>query len=173
LLAFDVDTTIELQRWTNWLDENDRAALDRMQLQYSRPGFLKRWLVYLPVIWFPLAQPVLESFLKQAEPTSGKLLIKLGATLVSLLSASYLLRSAAVLLVVYLLWLLWFYSSSARQVARQRLSGFAQLRQTQLEPSLEDSVRAPYEHLSTALQELGDRLERERELLEEELASTS
>ncbi|MBI3467385.1 MAG: hypothetical protein HY000_30620, partial [Planctomycetes bacterium] len=170
LLSPDLDMPSELQRWSEWLDENDRQTLDGLQERYRRPGFLKRWLVYLPLLWFPLVQPVLETSLKQPELTKGGFLKGLGLTLVSLLSAGYLLRSAAVLLIVYGLWLLWFYSSSARQVARQRLTSFASLKDSLLVPSLQDKLKAPYEHLADSLQAISDRLTRETERLEEQLA---
>ena len=171
LLVVDVDADAELERWSSWLDDNDRKTLDDLQTRYGRPGFIKRWLVYLPLLWFPLIQPVLESFLEKPELTKKGLLQGLGLTFVRLLSASYLIRSAIVLLVIYSLWLLWFYSSSARQVARQRLAGFAALRQSVLEPSLEGQLSASYEHLADSLAELRDRLSRQSEMLEEALNS--
>jgi hypothetical protein len=168
-LVVDVDCDTELDRWHGWLDDNDRKTLDALQQRYTRPGILKRWIVYLPLIWFPIAQPVLQKYLEQRELTNSGLVKGVGLTVVSLLSASYLLRSAAVLLVVYCIWLLWFYSSSARQVSRQRLSGFATLRQSTLEPSLQNQLAAPYEHLADTLQELRDRLARQSDLLRESL----
>jgi hypothetical protein len=169
LLGGELDVAAELDGWAGWLDEHDRKALDELQDRYGRPNFVKRWLVYLPLLWFPIVQPVLESFLDKPELTSGKLLQGLALTAVSLLSAGYLLRSAAVLFIIYTMWLLWFYSSSARQVARQRLTGFASLRQSVLEPSLEDRLRAAYDHLADTLRGLSDRLVREAERLEDEL----
>ncbi len=176
LLVVDIDVDIELERWASWLDENDKKTLDQLQERYARPGFLKRWLVYVPLLWFPLIQPVLEIYLKpptldtgQPTLTSGRFLQGVGWTLVSLLSASYLIKSAAVLLIVYTLWLLWFYSSSARQIARLRLTSFAALQQSTLEPSLLGQLSAPYEHLADSLQELADRLARQSDLLREEL----
>jgi hypothetical protein len=171
LLVVDVDADAELQRWSSWLDEQDRKSLDELQNRYTRPGFVKRWLVYLPIIWFPIAQPVLQSFLEKPDLSKTGLLQGLGLTAVRLLSASYLIQSAVVLLVIYSLWLLWFYSSSARQVARQRLAEFAALRQSVLEPSLQGQLAAPYEHLSDSLRELRDRLARQGELLEEAAAA--
>lgn len=167
VLAADLDMKAEMGRWANWLDDNDRKTLDRLQQYYQRPGLVKRWLVYLPLLWFPLAQPVLESYLKQPDPTPGQFLRGLGLTFVSLLSASYILKSAAVLIVVYGIWMLWFYSSSARQVARQRLTGFASLRQTALEPSLVDKLRGPAEHLVDVLQDVAGRLDHQRGVLEQ------
>jgi len=176
LLIVEVDMDAELSRWAAWLDDNDRRTLDALQVRYGRPGLFKRWLVYLPLLWFPLVQPVLESYLRPSQHassagdlSSGRFFQGLGWTIVQLLSASYLLRSAIVLLITYSLWLLWFYASSARQVARQRLSGFAALRQSTLDPSLENQLAAPYEHLSDTLRELNDRLAHQTELLEEEL----
>lgn len=169
LLVVDVDTDAELELWSNWLDENDRKTLDALTQRYGRPGLLKRWLVYLPLLWFPLAQPVLEKYLNQPQLTAGGFFKGLGLTFIQLLGASYLIRSVVVLLVIYGLWLLWFYSSSARQVARQRLTGFATLRKATLEPSLEGQLSAPYEHLADSLQELKDRLTRHSELLDQEL----
>jgi hypothetical protein len=173
LLVVDVDTDAELGLWSNWLDENDRKTLDALTQRYGRPGIVKRWLVYLPLLWFPLAQPVLEKYLNQPELTAGGFFKGLGLTFIQLLGASYLIRSVVVLLVIYGLWLLWFYSSSARQVARQRLTGFAMLRQSTLEPSLQGQLSAPYEHLADSLQGLKDRLARQGELLEEQLGSSA
>jgi hypothetical protein len=172
LLGGELEVADELDQWAGWLDEHDRKALDDLQDRYGRPNFAKRWLVYLPLLWFPIVQPVLESFLNKPELTSGKLLQGLALTAVSLLSAGYLLRSAAVLFIIYTLWLLWFYSSSARQVARQRLTGFAGLRQSVLEPSLADRLRASYDHLADTLRGLRDRLVREAERMEDELGKT-
>lgn len=169
LLSIEVDSDAELDRWHGWLDDNDRQTLEALQQRYTRPGFFKRLIVYLPIIWFPIAQPVLEMYLKQSELTSGGFAKGISWTLVSLLSASYLLRSAAVLLVVYCCWLLWFYASSARQVARHRLSGFTAIRHTKLEPSLQASLGTQYELLADTLQRLDDRLARQSDLLRESL----
>jgi hypothetical protein len=168
-LPADVDCDTELDRWHGWLDDNDRRTLDALQQRYTRPGFLRRWIVYLPLIWFPIAQPVLEMYLRRTELTNSGLLHGLAWTLVSFLSATYLLRTAAVLLVVYGLWLLWFYASSARQVARQRLSGFTTLRQSTLEPSLQSQLAASYEHMADTLRELRDRLAFQSDSLRERL----
>ncbi len=161
LLVVDVDTAAELERWSSWLDDFDRKTLEALEDRYARPGFLKRWLVYLPLFWFPIAQPVLDTYLSDPSLTNQGLLRGIGLTAVRLLSAGYLLKSGVVLLVIYAIWLLWFYSSSARQVARQRLSGFATLRQTTLEPSLLENLSAPYEHLADSLRELHVRLDRQ------------
>jgi hypothetical protein len=168
-LTFDFDCDTELDRWHGWLDDADRRALDALQQRYRRPGLLKRWIVYLPLVWFPIVQPVLEMYLRKTELTSAGLAQGVAWTLVSFLSATYLLRTAAVLLVVYSIWLLWFYSSSARQVARLRLSSFATLRQSTLEPSLQSQLAAPYEHLSDTLQELRDRMAQQSDALRDRL----
>jgi hypothetical protein len=173
LLVVDIDANAELELWSTWLDDNDRKTLDALTQRYGRPGIVKRWFVYLPLIWFPLAQPVLEEYLKQKELTFGAFFKGLGLTFIQLLGASYLIRSVVVLLVIYGLWLLWFYSSSARQVARQRLTGFATLRRSTLGPSLEGQLSAPYEQLADSLRELRDRLTRQRELLDEEIGASS
>jgi hypothetical protein len=169
LLTFEFDGEAEFDRWHGWLDDNDRRTLDGLQQRYTRPGFWRRCIVYLPILWFPILQPVLEKYLAQKELTNSGLAKGFAWTFVSLLSASYLLQSAAVLLVVYSMWLLWFYSSSARQVARQRLSGFGTLRQSTLEPSLQSQLAAPYEHLADLLTELRDRLERQADVIRERL----
>jgi hypothetical protein len=170
-LVVDLDCDIELDRWHGWLDANDRKVFEGLQQRYTRPGLLRRWIVYVPLLWFPLVQPVLQDYLGQRELTNSGLVKGIGLTIVSLLSAGYLLRSAAVLLIVYSCWLLWFYASSARQVARQRLSGFAALRQSTLEPSLQSQLASPYELLSDALRQLHDRLARQSDLLREQLAA--
>jgi hypothetical protein len=166
LLAGEPDVATEMEQWANWLDEHDRKTLEQLQARYRRPGLIRRALVYLPLVWFPLAQPVLKYYLEEKHPTLPDFLRGLGLTFVSLLSASYILQSVVVLLVVYALWLLWFYSSSARQVARQRLTSFTKLRAAILEPSLQDKLRASYEHLADSLEELANRLAEQRELLQ-------
>jgi hypothetical protein len=172
-LTVDFDMDAELERWAGWLDDADRKTLDALQAQYTRPGFLKRWLVYLPLLWFPLAQPIIERFLGQAELTVKGFLQGLGLTVVSLLSAGYLLRSAAVLAVIYAVWLLWFYASSARQVARQRLASFESLRQSTLEPSLQGQLADPYERLADSLQGLRNRIDSLQEALEARLSESA
>jgi hypothetical protein len=167
LVGGEPDTDGLLRQWSDGLDENDRATTAALERHYRRPPFWLRWLVYLPLVWFPFVQPVLETYLRQPELRASGFFRGVALTAVSLLSARYVLQSAAVLLVIYTSWLLGFYASSARQIARRRLADFAALRRSQLFPQLMAELSARFEHLRDLLRSHADRLARLRgELVE-------
>lgn len=155
-----LDAGAIIQRWSEALDEQDRRTGSELQQRYRRPRIWTRWVVYLPLLWFPIAQPILETYLRQPDLRTSGFFRGLALTCVSLLSARYLLQSAAVLSVVYTLWLLWFYASSARQIARRRLTDFGSLRMVHWTPQLAGSLAAGIEYLRDEFRGHADRLSR-------------
>jgi hypothetical protein len=105
---------------------NDRA---------KRGGFLKWCAIVIPLMWFPIVQPILEAFLAAgAEPTSGLTWLKIAYTTVVMLSASHWLKSLGVLAAVYGLVAMAVYAR-ARRAARRQMQ---RLTRSELPPMLRD-----------------------------------
>ncbi len=136
------------------LDHQRQSIVARFGRGYGIIGGVVRCLLTIgALLWFPIAQPMLEAFLHSvARPSPMELLIRF----VEVLSAAYLLQNVTLLLIYFvLLWVILRYHTQ-RRVARLMLR---RKKADAAEPTLDLSVRA-LQWTDTLLDEI--RLSRER-----------
>ena len=106
----------------------DRQAVDSLKLASRSPGWLARALLYATLIWFPLAQPLMEGGLELLAAADGN--AEVGAsvahglyTLVRALRADRLVLGFAVVIGIYVAGLALMYARCVREVRAQRGEG--------------------------------------------------
>jgi GTP-binding protein EngB required for normal cell division len=106
--------------WQRLLLAYEEQLTDHFRDQATGPGFFKRLLIYMPLVWFPFFQPLLIK-ITAMDWTAGLWTVNLKALavlLITLLGSGALLTSAAFLTFFYTLLLMAIYARIARAVQR-------------------------------------------------------
>jgi hypothetical protein len=102
------------------IERMDQQVVDACRAEYRRPGPLGKLLVWLPLLWFPLVQPLVEGLLETVA-AQGMLNTVHGLSLVvRAFGAASLLRGLLIVLLLYVFALAAMYARSLRAVRAAR-----------------------------------------------------
>jgi len=129
----------------NMVEQIDEQIISACRAEYGRPGALAKLLVWLPLLWFPLVQPLTEGLLESAA-AQGTLGTLHGLSLVvRALGAASLLRGLVVVLLLYVFGLAVMYARSMRAVREAQRGALAE------PPATDEPVGAYLEGLGQIL----------------------
>ncbi|MCP4746818.1 MAG: GTPase domain-containing protein [Desulfobacteraceae bacterium] len=134
------------QSFTDLLKEYEQRITDALIIAKARPGFLKRGLIYLPLVWFPFLQPLLIRINTLDWPASASApanIKTLTVFLISLLGSGSLLTSLAFLGLFYSLLLMIMYTRVAKAVQKQGYTHIQDLWYAKFLSSLETMLTQP------------------------------
>ena len=105
------------REFTKVLQSYEDKVGERLTETIIPPGTSRQVLIYTPLVWFPILQPLLSDWINNPKGFfSLSNLFDLIPDLIKLLGAGQLLENAIFLIVFYLIWLIGLYAQGARQV---------------------------------------------------------
>lgn len=140
------------ERFDQFLNTYEDQVTDHLVKDVTRPGFLKRVFVYLPLIWFPFLQPVclhLGAIKDSLFSTSG--LKDFYPVLISLFGARSLLVSLVFLILFYTIWLILIYAYGARKAQKKGAEEFRNLWYSQFLTWVMESLAQPLPNIRVVL----------------------
>ncbi len=147
------------RRFGELLDSYEQNVTEYLFEGISKPRFFRKTLVYLPLIWFPFLQPILQFLVsKDGEWFSFHTVEELSAQLITLLGAGSLLQAVVFLLVFYGLWLVLLYANGARRVLTIGEREFHEAWYQRFVPSVTDLLCRPLTNFRDRLAEQTSRL---------------
>ena len=102
------------------VEQLDDQVVRACRADYRRPGRVAKLLVWLPLLWFPLVQPLAEGLLESAAAQGTPGTLHGLALVVRALGAASLLRGLVVVLLLYVFGLAAMYARSMRAVRQAR-----------------------------------------------------
>ena len=125
--ASDFSKIIE-DEFVHLLDEYEDLVTERLIASSTRPGKLKRVLVYFPLIWFPFLQPLLLKLAGMETLMVSVLNLKdVLSVFLTLFGAGSLLTSLVFLILFYTVWLIFIYAHCSRRVQKKGEEEFRNL----------------------------------------------
>jgi hypothetical protein len=116
----------------------------RLAEDIAEPDLKRKIMVYSPLVWFPILQPMLLSCLRNPDGFfSLSNITGLFTSLVEILGAGMLLQNAVFLLLFYLIWLVVLYAQGARQVQTEGKEEFQDLWYERFLPWVTDILSKP------------------------------
>jgi len=142
------------------LRDHEEQVTERLSENISYPGMSRKILVFLPLVWFPLLQPLLLQWSREeGHGFSFSAFGHLFMGLVSLVGAGALLENAVFLLLFYTLWLVCIYAGGARQVLREGQEEFRSAWYRRFLPWVYETVSLPLVEARSRLNEKSSQLD--------------
>jgi len=139
-------------KFYDFLNQYEDQVTDQLVKDITRPGILKRLLVYLPLIWFPFLQPVC---LHLAEVRDSLFSVAgwqdFYPILISLFGSGSLLVSLVFLLLFYTVWLVMIYAHGARKGQKKGAEEFKNLWYAQFLTWTAEALAHPLPHVRAVL----------------------
>jgi hypothetical protein len=138
----------------------EEKVVKRISASFPKPGVWRKSLVFLPLIWFPIIQPIL-LHLAESE-TSLFSLSGIGeafSLLISLFGAGALLQSVVFLVIFYLLWLVFMYANGARRALKEGEEEFRDLWFENFIPIISSILTRPFESVRNGWLDKQNRLD--------------
>ena len=139
-------------KFYDFLNQYEDQVTEQLVNEITRPGILKRLLVYLPLIWFPFLQPVC---LHLAEVRESLFSVAgwqdFYPILISLFGSGSLLVSLVFLLLFYTVWLVMIYAHGARRAQKKGAEEFKNLWYAQFLTWVADALAHPLPNVRAVL----------------------
>ncbi len=141
-------------------------SLESAKAAYRGPGRLARFFLFFPIIWFPFLQPVLELGLTMWNDSGAVKWGWVALLAVQVLGATHVIKSLAVLAMVYLLFLAALAARCRARITEARSAPLLELWREGITPLVVDRLSRPYADARAALDglvagvaDLGNRVE--------------
>ncbi|GEM_PF-5722078 len=126
-------------------------ALEAAKAAYKGPGAVMRLLLFFPIVWFPFVQPILQMALTMWADSGVVEWSRVALLVVSVLGASHVIQSLAVLAMVYVLFLIGLASRCNARITEARSEPLFELWREALPQIVVERLSRPYEEARTAL----------------------
>ena len=151
------------------LAEYENLVTERLIEASTRPGRLKRVLVYFPLIWFPFLQPLMLKFAGMETMMVSANLKDFLSVFITLFGAGSLLTSLVFLILFYTVWLIFIYAHCSRRVQKKGEEEFQNLWYEQFLVRLEQVLAQPLLNARFALSSKIMQLEQIESAVESEI----
>ena len=148
------------QKFIHLIRDYEEQIVNRLSEGAPTPTIVRRILVYAPLIWFPILQPLLVQMIQYEGSLFSIAALGSGfAALISLFGAGQLLQSLVFLLVFYATWLIFLYSQGVRIVIKEGHQEFHNTWFQQFLPWIIEALSTPLQKTRIKLTEKNTQLQ--------------